>query len=147
MPFVKNDFPGIHGRFVCIFSRSSVSKYVQISCGQRNIFSRLNCRIFALCEYTSNKLWCHQYDPSLQIGIPNSSLNFEVGYKDYGNNSYEDQWFFNLTFNLSKINPNTSLVSDEAFERVSMKEKKYEKVRRENLIVKSKSFSVKAGGF
>ena len=48
---------------------------------------------------------------------------------------------------LSKINPNTSLVSDEAFERVSMKDKKYEKVRRENLIVKSKSFSVKAGGF
>jgi len=30
---------------------------------------------------------------------------------------------------------------------VSMKDKKYEKVRRENIIVKSKSFSVKAGGF
>jgi len=28
-----------------------------------------------------------------------------------------------------------------------MKDKKYERVRRENLIVKSKSFSVKAGGF
>ena len=84
---------------------------------------------------------------SSKIGIPNSGLNFEVGYKDFGNNSYEDQWFFNLTFNLSKINPNTSLVSDEAFERVSMKDKKYEKVRRENLIVKSKAFSVKAGGF
>jgi adhesin/invasin len=74
-------------------------------------------------------------------------MNFEVGFKDYGNNSYEDQWFFNLTFNLSKINPNASLVSDEAFERVSIKDKKYDKVRRENLIVKSKSFSVKAGGF
>ena len=84
---------------------------------------------------------------SSKIGIPNSGLNLEVGYKDFGNNSYEDQWFFNLTFNLSKINPNTSLVSDEAFERVSMNDKKYEKVRRENLIVKSKSFSVKAGGF
>ena len=84
---------------------------------------------------------------SSKIGIPNSGIDFEVGYKDFGNNSYEDQWFFNLTFNLSKINPNTSLVSDEAFERVSMKDKKYEKVRRENLIVKSKSFSVKAGGF
>ena len=82
-----------------------------------------------------------------KIGIPNSGLNFEVGYKDYGNNSYEDQWFFNLTFNLSKINPDTSFVTDEAFERISMKDKKYDKVRRENLIVKSKSFSVKAGGF
>ena len=84
---------------------------------------------------------------SSKIGIPNSGIDFEVGYKDFGNASYDDQWFFNLTYNLSKINNNTSLVSDEAFERVSMKDKKYEKVRRENLIVKSKSFSVKAGGF
>jgi len=84
---------------------------------------------------------------SSNIGIPNSGMNFEVGYKDYGNNGYDDQWFFNLTFSLSKMNPNTSFVSDKAFERVSMKDKKYEKVRRENLIVKSQSFSVKAGGF
>jgi len=83
---------------------------------------------------------------SSNIGIPNSGMNFEVGYKDYGNNGYEDQWFFNLTFSLNKMNPNTSLVSDKAFERVSMKDKKYEKVRRENIIVKSKAFSVKAGG-
>jgi len=83
---------------------------------------------------------------SSNIGIPNSGMNFEVGYKDYGNNGYDDQWFFNLTFSLSKMNPNTSFVSDKAFERVSMKDKKYEKVRRENLIVKSKAFSVKAGG-
>jgi len=84
---------------------------------------------------------------SSNIGIPNSGMNFEVGYKDYGNNGYDDQWFFNLTFSLSKMNPNTSFVSDKAFERVSMKDKKYEKVRRENLIVKSQTFSVKAGGF
>ena len=84
---------------------------------------------------------------SSKIGLPNSGLNFEVGYKDFGNNSYEDQWFFKLTFNMSKINPNTSFITDEAFEKVSMKDKKYEKVRRENLIVKSKAFSVKAGGF
>ena len=84
---------------------------------------------------------------SSKIGLPNSGLSFEVGYKDFGNNSYEDQWFFNLTFSLSKINPNTSFVTDEAFEKVSMKDKKYKKVRRENLIVKSKAFSVKAGGF
>ena len=84
---------------------------------------------------------------SSRIGIPNSGMNFEIGFKDYGNNSYEDQWFINLTFNLSKINPDTDLVSNEAFERVSMKDKKYDKVRRENIIVKSKAFSVKAGGF
>ena len=83
---------------------------------------------------------------SSNIGIPNSGMNFEVGYKDYGNNGYDDQWFFNLTFSLNKMNPNTSFVSDKAFERVSMKDKKYEKVRRENIIVKSTGFSVKAGG-
>ena len=83
---------------------------------------------------------------SSKIGIPNTGLDFEVGFKDYGNNGYEDQWFFNLTFNINKMNSNTSLISDQAFERTSMKDKKYEKVRRENLIVKSKAFSVKAGG-
>ena len=83
---------------------------------------------------------------SSNIGIPNSGMNFEVGFKDYGNNGYEDQWFFNLTFSLNKMNPNKNFVSDKAFERVSMKDKKYEKVRRENIIVKSKGFSVKAGG-
>ena len=83
---------------------------------------------------------------SSKIGIPNTGLDFEVGFKDYGNNGYEDQWFFNLTFNINKMNSNTSLISDQAFERTSMTDKKYEKVRRENIIVKSKAFSVKAGG-
>ena len=81
------------------------------------------------------------------VDIPNSGLNVEVGFKDYGNASYDDQWFVNLTFNFSKINKNTNFISEEAFERVSMEDKKYDKVRRENLIVKSKAFSVKAGGF
>ena len=85
---------------------------------------------------------------SSNIGIPNTGMNFEVGYKDYGNNSYEDQWFFGLTFSLSKMNPNISFVSDKAFKRVSMKDKKYEKVRRENIILKTKeSFSIKTAGF
>ena len=85
---------------------------------------------------------------SSNIGIPNTGMNFEVGYKDYGNNSYEDQWFFGSTFSLSKMNPNTSFVSDKAFERVSVKDKKYEKVRRENIILKTEeSFSIKTAGF
>ena len=42
------------------------------------------------------------------------------------------------------MNADTSFISDEAFERVSMKDKKYDKVRRENLIVKSKSFRCKS---
>jgi len=84
---------------------------------------------------------------SSRIGIPNTGINIETGFIDYGNNGYEDQWFFKLTYNLSKMNADKSFISDEAFERVSMKDKKYDKVRRENLIVKSKAFAVKAGGF
>ena len=72
---------------------------------------------------------------------------YRVLFKGVDWSKVETKWFFNLTFNLSKINPNTSFVTDEAFEKVSMKDKKYDKVRRENLIVKSKSFTVKAGGF
>ena len=84
---------------------------------------------------------------STKIEIPNSGVNIEVGFKDYGNISYDDQWFVNFTFNSSRKNNRTNFISEEAFERVSMDEKKYDKVRRENLIVKSKAFSVKAGGF
>lgn len=86
-------------------------------------------------EYTSN------------IGIPNTGMNFEVGYRDFGNNSYEDKWVFNFTFNFNKINPNSSFITNEAYNKISMKDKKYDKVRRENIIVKKKGFSVKAGGF
>ena len=86
-------------------------------------------------EYTSN------------VDIPNTGFNVEVGFKDYGNASYDDQWFVNLTFKFSSTNNNSNFISEEAFERASMDDKKYDKVRRENLIVKSKAFSVKAGGF
>ncbi len=84
---------------------------------------------------------------SSSIDVPNSGVNFEVGFKNFGNNSYDDQWFFNLTFSLNKVNPDKEFVTEEAYEKTSMKEKKYAKVRRENIIVKSKGFAVKAGGF
>ena len=40
-----------------------------------------------------------------------------------------------------------SFISDEAYNKISMKNKMYEKVRRENIILKSKGFAVKTGGF
>ena len=85
---------------------------------------------------------------SSKIGVPNSGIDFEIGFKDYANNGSEDEWFFNLTFSLNKINADRNFITNEAFERVSMKDKKYEKVRRENLILKTKeSFSIKTAGF
>ena len=85
---------------------------------------------------------------SSKIGVPNSGIDFEIGFKDYANNGSDDEWFFNLTFSLNKINADRNFITNEAFERVSMKDKKYEKVRRENLILKTKeSFSIKTAGF
>ena len=85
---------------------------------------------------------------SSKIGVPNSGIDFEIGFKDFANNGSEDEWFFNLTFSLNRINADRNFITNEAFERVSMKDKKYEKVRRENLILKTKeSFSIKTAGF
>ena len=83
---------------------------------------------------------------SSSIGIPSLGANVDVGFKDFSNESYDDKWFVNLTYSFGKKS-NKSFITKEAYEKISMKEKKYEKVRRENLIVKSIGFSVKAGGF
>ena len=83
---------------------------------------------------------------STQIKVPNSGLSFEIGHTDYDN--HNDQSFINLRYSNSIKNPGTSLFSSEAFERISMKDRMYEKVRRENIIKKKGAgFTVKAGGF
>ena len=83
---------------------------------------------------------------STQLKIPNSGLSFEIGHTDYDH--HNDQSFINLRYSNSIKNPGTSLFSSEAFERISMKDRMYEKVRRENVIKKKgASFTVKAGGF
>ena len=84
---------------------------------------------------------------SSKIEVPNSGLSLEIGFTDFGNSSYEDEWFVNLSFSLNNINPRKSFISDEAYNKISMKNKMYEKVRRENIILKSKGFAVKTGGF
>ena len=83
---------------------------------------------------------------STQFKVPNSGLSFEIGHTDYDH--HNDQSFINLRYSNSIKNPGTSLFSSEAFERISMKDRMYEKVRRENVIKKKGSgFTVKAGGF
>ena len=78
--------------------------------------------------------------------VPNSGLSFEIGHTDYDH--HNDQSFINLRYSNSIKNPGTSLFSREAFERISMKDRMYEKVRRENIIKKKGAgFTVKAGGF
>ena len=78
--------------------------------------------------------------------VPNSGFSFEIGHTDYDN--HNDQSFINLRYSNSIKNPGKSLISSEAFERISMKDRIYEKVRRENIIKKKgAAFTVKAGGF
>ena len=78
--------------------------------------------------------------------VPNSGLSFEIGHTDYDH--HNDQSFINLKYSNSIKNPGTSLFSSEAFERISMKDRMYEKVRRDNIIKKKGAgFTVKAGGF
>ncbi|MDC3038407.1 inverse autotransporter beta domain-containing protein [bacterium] len=83
---------------------------------------------------------------STQFKVPNSGLSFEIGHTDYDH--HNDQSFINLRYSNSIKNPGASLLSSEAFERISMKDRIYEKVRRENIIKKKGAgFTVKAGGF
>ncbi len=83
---------------------------------------------------------------STQFKVPNSGLSFEIGHTDYDH--HNDQSFINFRYSNSIKNPGTSLFSSEAFERISMKDRMYEKVRRENIIKKKGAgFTVKAGGF
>ncbi len=83
---------------------------------------------------------------STQFKVPNSGFSFEIGHTDYDH--HNDQSFINLRYSNSIKNPGKSLISSEAFERISMKDRIYEKVRRENIIKKKGAgFTVKAGGF
>ena len=85
---------------------------------------------------------------SSKIGVPNFGIDVEVGFTDFTNTGSEDEWFFDLVYSFGKKTSDKSFITKEAYEKISMKDNKYDKVRRENLIVKSKeSFSIKAAGF
>jgi adhesin/invasin len=83
---------------------------------------------------------------STKLEVPNSGLTVEAGHTDYDN--HNDEWFFKLNFSISKVNKDRSFISSEMFEKVDITDQKYEKVRRDNIMVKSGAdFTVKAGGF
>ena len=84
---------------------------------------------------------------STEILIPNTGLTLTTGVKNYDH--HNDNWYFEFTYNLGKVNPYAQLIQDQAYQLVSMGDKKLEKVRRENVIVKKigSGFSVSASGF
>jgi len=87
------------------------------------------------------------FEYSTEILIPNTGLMLTAGVKNYDH--HEDNWYLELTYNLGKVNPDTKLIQDQAYELVSKEDKKLEKVRRENIILKKKGsgFTVTASGF
>ena len=84
---------------------------------------------------------------STEINVPGKGLKLVAGHKDYDN--HNDNWFFQISFNLGTVNSNSKFVRDTAYNLTSMKDKKLDKVRRENLIIKKKGsgFTVTASGF
>jgi adhesin/invasin len=86
------------------------------------------------------------YEYTTKVEVPNSGLIFELGHTNYDHHT--DEWFLQLRFSTNKVNKDREFISDEVFEKTSIVDQKYDKVRRENIIVKSGSaFTVKAGGF
>jgi len=84
---------------------------------------------------------------STEIYVPGKGFKLVAGHKDYDN--HNDNWFFEISFNLGAVNSNSKFVRDNAYSLTSMKDKKLDKVRRENLIIKKKGsgFTVTASGF
>jgi hypothetical protein len=84
---------------------------------------------------------------STEIYVPGKGFKLVAGHKDYDN--HNDNWFFEISFNLGAVNSNNKFVKDTAYSLTSMKDKKLDKVRRENLIIKKKGsgFTVTASGF
>ena len=83
--------------------------------------------------------------------VKTQPLEYITYLKVHDNNLFFDK-NNDISNNLNKLDLSNILcykytINNEPYEKISMKDKKYEKVRRENLILKSKSFTVKAGGF
>lgn len=78
-------------------------------------------------------------------------IGVEIGKRSYSSTGQEDQEFINVTWSTSVgRNKDASLfelVSDEAYQLTSVEDKRYDKVRRENLIVKQRSGELSIEGF
>jgi adhesin/invasin len=91
-------------------------------------------------------------DISLRAQVPVlPGLAIEAGHRSY--NNLKDEDFLRITYNLMNFNaakPSQPWFSETAYQLASMEDRRYEKVRRENLIMKQKKnaqFSVTVRGF
>jgi hypothetical protein len=89
-------------------------------------------------------------DLKLSAELP-YGIGVEIGKRSYSSTGQEDQEFINVTWSTS-VGKNKDLslfelVSDEAYQLTSVEDKRYDKVRRENLIVKQRSGELSIEGF
>ena len=89
-------------------------------------------------------------DLKLSAELP-YGISVEIGKRSYSSDGQEDEEFVNITWSTSVgRNKDASLfelVSDEAYQLTSVEDKRYDKVRRENLIVKQRSGELSIEGF
>jgi hypothetical protein len=82
---------------------------------------------------------------SLEAKLP-LGLNVEVG-KRSNDGTTEDQEFVKLTWTCCSNNEQNFGISDKAYSLTSVADQRFQKVRRQNLIVKQQGFNFSAGGF
>ena len=79
-----------------------------------------------------------------------TGLEVEAGRTLYTANGYDDENFVKVSYNLTQLfnkkAKTTKWVSDTAYKLESMEERRFEKVRRNNTIVKQIKFTAKAKG-
>ena len=83
-------------------------------------------------------------DFSLRARI--SRFNFEVGHRDFDGVS-DDEDFARITYTCCKNEYEKFEISDKAFSGVSVENKRFAKIERENLIVKQKEMNLSIIGF
>ena len=75
-----------------------------------------------------------------------SRFNFEVGHRDFDGAS-DDEDFARITYTCCKNEYEKFEISDKAFSGVSVENKRFAKIERENLIVKQKEMNLSIIGF
>jgi len=89
-------------------------------------------------------------DLKLSAELP-YGIGIEIGKRSYSSDGQQDEEFVNITWSTSvgknKDLKSFELVSDEAYQLTSVEDKRYDKVRRENLIVKQRSGALSVIGF
>ena len=88
---------------------------------------------------------------SLRSALP-MGFELEAGSTSYDDGAKEDADFVSLSFNIARFNEQKyvqqpKLVSDNAFELTDITDRRFEKVRRQNKIVKQVATAEQGGGF